>query len=131
MGSMFVSLKEERGLELHDQGRLVQDNVTGGRAKLHNQHTLLFYDTNLIRRKSARVEQFIELRLDASNSSVLDALIQALDQLDGTLSEAEAIDQTQALTRRYARRQVSWFQRYPAAPAADAAAIAQQALDTL
>lgn len=82
MGSMFVSLKEERGLELHDQGRLVQDNITGGRAKLHNQHTLLFYDTTLIRRKSARVEQFIELRLDASNSSVLDALIQALDQLD-------------------------------------------------
>jgi tRNA dimethylallyltransferase len=56
---------------------------------------------------------------------------QALDQLDGTLTEAEAIEQTQALTRRYARRQVSWFQRYPAAPAADAAAVAQQALDTL
>lgn len=37
---------------------------------------------------------------------------QALGQLDGTLSEAEAIAQTQALTRRYARRQVSWFKRY-------------------
>ena len=39
---------------------------------------------------------------------------QALAQLDGALSEAEAIEQTAALTRRYARRQVGWFGRYPA-----------------
>lgn len=38
---------------------------------------------------------------------------QALAQLKGELSEAEAIEQTQALTRRYARRQMSWFKRYP------------------
>jgi len=38
---------------------------------------------------------------------------QALGQLDGELTEAEAIEQTQALTRKYARRQVSWFKRYP------------------
>lgn len=37
---------------------------------------------------------------------------QALGQLHGSLSRAEAIEQTQALTRRYARRQVSWFRRY-------------------
>jgi tRNA dimethylallyltransferase len=37
---------------------------------------------------------------------------QALAQLDGILTEADAIAQTQALTRRYARRQVSWFKRY-------------------
>ncbi|PVE95880.1 tRNA (adenosine(37)-N6)-dimethylallyltransferase MiaA [Microbacterium sp. TPD7012] len=37
---------------------------------------------------------------------------QALGQLDGRLSEGEAIAETQALTRRYARRQVSWFKRY-------------------
>lgn len=37
---------------------------------------------------------------------------QALAQLSGTLSEAEAIEQTQSITRRYARRQVSWFKRY-------------------
>ncbi|SFN74436.1 tRNA (adenosine(37)-N6)-dimethylallyltransferase MiaA [Mycetocola miduiensis] len=37
---------------------------------------------------------------------------QALQQLAGTATEAEAIDQTQQLTRRYARRQVSWFRRY-------------------
>ncbi|MBC9925968.1 MULTISPECIES: tRNA (adenosine(37)-N6)-dimethylallyltransferase MiaA [unclassified Leucobacter] len=38
---------------------------------------------------------------------------QALAQLNGELSEAEAIASTQALTRRYARRQVSWFKRLP------------------
>ncbi|MEC5150360.1 tRNA dimethylallyltransferase [Cryobacterium psychrotolerans] len=36
---------------------------------------------------------------------------QALGQLSGRLSQAEAIEQTQQLTRRYARRQVSWFKR--------------------
>ncbi|WP_419818759.1 tRNA (adenosine(37)-N6)-dimethylallyltransferase MiaA [Glaciibacter flavus] len=38
---------------------------------------------------------------------------QALAQLRGEASEGEAITETQALTRRYARRQVSWFKRYP------------------
>lgn len=38
---------------------------------------------------------------------------QALAQLDGEMSQKEAIEETQALTRRYARRQVSWFKRYP------------------
>ncbi|GAA0992005.1 tRNA (adenosine(37)-N6)-dimethylallyltransferase MiaA [Subtercola frigoramans] len=37
---------------------------------------------------------------------------QALAQLHGTLSQEEAIADAQALTRRYARRQVSWFRRY-------------------
>lgn len=56
---------------------------------------------------------------------------QALDQLDGRITEVEAIERTQALTRRYARRQVSWFQRYPAAPPADAAELAQRAVASL
>ena len=38
---------------------------------------------------------------------------QALDQLAGELTERAAIEQAQALTRRYARRQVGWFRRYP------------------
>ncbi|WP_309065277.1 tRNA (adenosine(37)-N6)-dimethylallyltransferase MiaA [Microbacterium sp.] len=38
---------------------------------------------------------------------------QALAQLRGEKTEQEAIAETQALTRRYARRQVSWFKRYP------------------
>jgi tRNA dimethylallyltransferase len=37
---------------------------------------------------------------------------QALAQLAGDLTEHQAIDQTSALTRKYARRQVSWFRRY-------------------
>lgn len=45
---------------------------------------------------------------------------QALAQLRGELSEAEAIAETQALTRRYARRQVSWFKRYREAQWIDA-----------
>lgn len=53
---------------------------------------------------------------------------QALAQLSGDLTRDEAIAQTQALTRRYARRQVSWFRRYPGirwtGPDADAAALA-------
>ena len=36
---------------------------------------------------------------------------QALDQLDGLIDQAEAINQTALLTSRYARRQMSWFRR--------------------
>ena len=39
---------------------------------------------------------------------------QARAQLAGELTEHAAIEQAQALTRRYARRQVAWFRRYPA-----------------
>ena len=38
---------------------------------------------------------------------------QAIDQLAGRVTERFAIEQTQALTRRFARRQVGWFRRYP------------------
>ncbi|SEC10397.1 tRNA dimethylallyltransferase [Paramicrobacterium humi] len=37
---------------------------------------------------------------------------QAAAQLSGECSESEAISDTQRLTRRYARRQMSWFRRY-------------------
>lgn len=53
---------------------------------------------------------------------------QALAQLTGEKTEAEAIAETQALTRRYARRQVSWFKRYDGIrwidPAEDAGGLA-------
>lgn len=38
---------------------------------------------------------------------------QALAQLDGVLTESEAIENTARLTARYARRQMSWFRRDP------------------
>ncbi len=53
---------------------------------------------------------------------------QALAQLDGTLTPAEAIAQTQSLTRRYARRQVSWFRRYPQLTWIDPAQVAAAVL---
>lgn len=53
---------------------------------------------------------------------------QGLAQLEGRLTASEAIAETQALTRRYARRQVSWFRRYPGIewlhPETDAASLA-------
>jgi tRNA dimethylallyltransferase len=45
---------------------------------------------------------------------------QAIGQLEGRLSRAEAIEETSVLTRKYARRQVGWFRRYPAAVWLDA-----------
>ena len=45
---------------------------------------------------------------------------QALAQLSNDKTEAEAIAETQTLTRRYARRQVSWFRRYAEAHWVDA-----------
>lgn len=47
---------------------------------------------------------------------------QALGQLDGELSRAEAIASTQAATRRYARRQESWLRPDPRVRWLDAAA---------
>jgi tRNA dimethylallyltransferase len=38
---------------------------------------------------------------------------QAIAQIRGELAEGEAIETTAALTRKYARRQVSWFNRFP------------------
>lgn len=45
---------------------------------------------------------------------------QALAQVHDRLAEADAIAETQALTRTYARRQVGWFKRYAAASVVDA-----------
>ncbi|MGD8193886.1 tRNA (adenosine(37)-N6)-dimethylallyltransferase MiaA [Herbiconiux sp. P18] len=54
---------------------------------------------------------------------------QALAQLDGTADEGQAVAEAQALTRRYARRQVSWFKRYPGA--LDVDALDSEALDAV
>jgi len=76
----------------------------------------------LVPRLDARVEQMWRdglvaeaevLRAHGLGTTAARAIgyAQALAQLAGELDEAEAIAQTQALTRRYARRQVSWFRR--------------------
>ncbi|MEI6590855.1 MAG: tRNA (adenosine(37)-N6)-dimethylallyltransferase MiaA [Actinomycetes bacterium] len=48
---------------------------------------------------------------ESKTASVAIGYSQALAQLDGLLSEVEAIEQTTRLTQRYARRQMSWFRR--------------------
>jgi tRNA dimethylallyltransferase len=47
---------------------------------------------------------------------------QALGQIRSELTQDKAIAETQALTRRYARRQVSWFKRYESPTLVDASA---------
>ncbi|GAB2839838.1 tRNA (adenosine(37)-N6)-dimethylallyltransferase MiaA [Microbacterium insulae] len=96
---------------------------------------------DLVRRLDARVEamwrdglldevaQLREVGLDDGvTARRAIGYAQALAQLDGRLTREEAIAETQALTRRYARRQVSWFARYPGIswvePGADASTLA-------
>ena len=55
---------------------------------------------------------------------------QALAELTGELTEREAIAETQALTRRYARRQVSWFKRYDGAQRVEAGTDASSLADS-
>jgi tRNA dimethylallyltransferase len=62
----------------------------------------------------AEVESLIPMGIrEGKTSSQAIGYAQALAQLDGSLSEAEAIADTARLTARYARRQMSWFKRYP------------------
>jgi tRNA dimethylallyltransferase len=48
---------------------------------------------------------------DGKTSSRAIGYAQALAQIDGTMTEAEAIADTARLTQKYARRQMSWFRR--------------------
>lgn len=119
-----------RALEVLEQG-----SVTHG-AALPEQPALWQADTRLIglhvergalvERLDARVvrmweaglvDEVRELRRQGLEDGVTAqraiGYTQALAQIDGRLTQAEAIAETQALTRRYARRQVSWFKRYP------------------
>ena len=48
---------------------------------------------------------------EGKTSSVAIGYAQALKQIDGEMTEAEAIADTVRLTQKYARRQMSWFRR--------------------
>ncbi|RKR74484.1 tRNA (adenosine(37)-N6)-dimethylallyltransferase MiaA [Frondihabitans australicus] len=82
----------------------------------------------------AEVERLLPLGLERGvTASRAIGYAQAIAQLRGDLTETEAQEQTKALTRRYARRQVSWFRRYPRVTwtrAGDPAAVSAAA-DTL
>lgn len=79
---------------------------------------------HLVDRLASRVEQMwanglvaeaegliVEGIREGKTSSRAIGYAQALAQLDGLISEEEAIAQTVQLTGRYARRQMSWFRR--------------------
>lgn len=82
----------------------------------------------LVPRLDARVGEMWQSGIVAETRSILSAEVrpgfgvtaaraigyaQAIAQIGGLISEQEAIEQTRALTRKYARRQVGWFRRYP------------------
>ena len=80
----------------------------------------------LVERLGARVSKMWQLGLvdevraleplgirDGRTSSRAIGYAQALAQIDGKLTQSEAIAETTQLTSRYARRQMSWFRRDP------------------
>lgn len=119
-----------RALEVLEQGSATHGAALPERPVLWHPHTRLIGlrvdRAALVERLDARVERMWdggiltevgELRARGLERGTTApraiGYAQALAQLEGSLTEREAIAQTQALTRRYARRQVSWFKRYP------------------
>ena len=118
-----------RALEVLEQGNATHGAALPERPVLWYPRTrmigLRVDRAELVERLDARVDQMWEAGLvhevadlreqgleRGATASRAIGYAQALGQLDGRLSESEAIAETQALTRRYARRQVSWFKRY-------------------
>ncbi|GEC76863.1 tRNA (adenosine(37)-N6)-dimethylallyltransferase MiaA [Microbacterium maritypicum] len=118
-----------RALEVFEQGSATHGAALPERPVLWHPHTRLIGlrvdRAALVERLDARVERMwdggILTEVEELRARGLErgttapraiGYAQALAQLEGSLTEREAIAQTQALTRRYARRQVSWFKRY-------------------
>ena len=119
-----------RALEVIAQGSATHGAALPERPALWHPHTRIIglqapRDV-LVERLDRRVERMWEDGMLHEVTALRDAGIergvtaaraigyaQALRQVRGEATEAEAIAETQALTRRYARRQVSWFRRYP------------------
>ena len=119
-----------RALEVREQGSATHGAALPEQPVLWHPNTRLvglrLDRGELVKRLDARVERMWEGGLLTEVAELRDrglergttapraiGYAQALAQLDGILSEQDAVAQTQALTRRYARRQVSWFKRYP------------------
>lgn len=118
-----------RALEVLEQGSATHGAALPDAPTLWQSRTRLIglhvERSELVARLDARVERMWDAGLVGEVEALRDGLergvtagraigyAQALGQLEGRLSEHDAIAETQALTRRYARRQVSWFKRYP------------------
>lgn len=119
-----------RALEVVEQGSATHGAALPEKPTLWYPHTRvigLHVDrSELVARLDARVGRMWDDGLVAEVAGLRDeglergttasraiGYAQALAQLDGRLTAEEAIAETQALTRRYARRQVAWFKRYP------------------
>lgn len=75
-----------------------------------NQRVRLMWEQGLPDEVATLIPRGLEQGTTASRAI---GYAQALAFLRGELSRDDAIAMTQQLTRRYARRQVSWFARYP------------------
>ena len=73
-----------------------------------DQRVTRMWDAGLVDEVKSLIPAGIESGVTASRAI---GYQQALAYLSKTLSQEVAIEETQALTRRYARRQVSWFRR--------------------
>ncbi|WP_375384954.1 tRNA (adenosine(37)-N6)-dimethylallyltransferase MiaA [uncultured Microbacterium sp.] len=118
-----------RALEVLAQGEATHGAALPAEPVSWHAHTRIIGTqvprAELVPRLDARVEQMwtdgliAEVRAlqqagleDGTTARRAIGYAQGLAQLAGSMTEAEAIAETQALTRRYARRQVSWFRRY-------------------
>lgn len=86
--------------------RVPRDELT---ARLDARAQAMF-DNGLVDEVRGLIPLGIERGVTASRAI---GYAQALGVIHATMSIAEAIDETSALTRRFARRQVSWFTRNP------------------
>ena len=87
------------------------------------------WEDGLIEEVRSLIPEGIE---DGPTASRAIGYAQALAQVAGTCTEAQAIEETQRLTRRYARRQVSWCKRYVDADIVTSAEVADgSAIDHL
>ena len=73
-----------------------------------DQRVVTMWETGLLDEVRGLIPQGIESGVTASKAI---GYHQALSVLRGEMEQKEAVEQTQALTRRFARRQVSWFRR--------------------
>lgn len=92
---------------------VLEIGLNSDRAHLVNrleQRAAKMWDKGILR----EVQDLLPLGVrESKTSSRAIGYAQAIAQLDGVMTEAQAIEDTARLTARYARRQMSWFRRDP------------------